>query len=44
LKGYRLHSSHRLFLAGAIGHHPWEVRHGSQDSASFLAFQFNRMI
>lgn len=41
LKGYRFHLSHRFFLAGSIGHYPWKVRRGSQDSSILLPFQFD---
>jgi hypothetical protein len=41
LKGYRLHLSHGLFLTGRIGHHPWKVRNGSQDSTILFPFQFD---
>jgi hypothetical protein len=41
LKSYRFHLAHGLFLARAIGHYPWKVRHGSQYSTVLLSFEFD---
>ena len=41
LKGYRLYLAYRLFLARAVSHYPWKIRHGRQDPAVRFSFEFD---